>query len=136
VHPLGIVNAHVGASLTTNANFGTPPTSGGAAAFWQQLIAEIDLARLADPTEPDANWYGVVRPPPGFTYTEFGGFSYIPTSGTNTGAGTRTSAAVQVGWFSNPIQARNLVAHEIGHTFGRRHAPCGAAASPDPLFPM
>lgn len=141
VHPLGVVNAHVGASLTTNAVFGPSPlpasqTSGGAAPFWQQVIAELDLARIADPVEPTANWYGVVVPPPGFNFTTFGGFSYIPTSGTNTGAGTRTSAAVQIGWFNNPTQARDLVAHEIGHTFGRSHAPCGAAASPDPLYPV
>ncbi len=135
VHPLGVVNAHVGPPLVTNASFGTAP-SGGAAAFWQQVIAELDLARIADPIEPDANWYGVVVPPSGFNNTSYGGFSYIPTTAGNTGAGTRTSAAVQINWFFNPTQARDLVAHEIGHTFGRLHAPCGSAGSPlDPTFP-
>lgn len=136
VHPLGLVSAHVGTAFTTNASFGSPPT-GGAAAFWQQLISELDLARLADPVEPTANWFGVVLPPAGFTFTSYGGFSYIPSSGTNTGANTRTSAAVQVGWFNNPLQSRDLVAHEIGHTFGRQHAPCGGAGAPlDPNFPV
>ena len=135
VHPLGVVNAHVGTPIVTNASFGTAPT-GGAAGFWQQLIGEIDLARIADPVEPDANWYGVVVPPNGFNFTTYGGFSYIPTSGTNTGPGTRTSAAVQINWFFNPTQARDLVAHEIGHTFGRSHAPCGAAGAPlDASYP-
>ena len=135
VHPLGVVNVHVGPALVTNASFGSPP-SGGAAAFWQQVVGEIDLARIADPVEPDANWYGVVVPPAGFNYATFGGFSYIPANGSSSGAGTRTSAAVQVNWFFNPTQARDLVAHEIGHTFGRAHAPCGAAGAPlDPLFP-
>ena len=136
VHPLGTVNTHVGATFTTNANFGSAP-SGGAAAFWQQLLSELDLARLADPVEPTSNWFGVVLPPAGFNNTSFGGFSYIPTSGTNTGANTRTSAAIQVGWFNNPTQSRDLVAHELGHTFGRQHAPCGGAAPPiDPAFPI
>lgn len=135
VHPLGVVNAHVGPPLVTNASFGTAP-SGGAAGFWQQVIAELDLARIADPVEPDANWYGVVVPPRGFNYTVFGGMSYVPTSSSNTGPGTRTSASVQLNWFFDPTKARDLVAHELGHTFGRSHAPCGSAVPPlDPTFP-
>ncbi len=29
----------------------------------------------------------------------------------------------------------STVLHELGHTFGRPHAPCGGAGSPDPSFP-
>jgi len=136
VHPLGVVNAHIAASFTTGASFGTAP-AGGDASFWTELIAELDLARIADPTEPTANWFGVVQPPPRFNYTNFGGFSYIPTVGTDAGAHTRTSAAVGPGWFNAPTQARDLVAHEIGHTFGRAHAPCGGAGAPlDAGYPV
>ena len=135
VHPLGVVNTHVGSAMTSAANFGTAPT-GGAGPFWQQIIAEIDLARIADPVEPNVNWYGVIVPPAGFTFTTFGGFSYIPSNGTTFGAGTRSSAAVQVGWFSRATQARDLVAHEIGHTFGRQHTPCGGPANPDANYPI
>jgi hypothetical protein len=134
VFPLGAVSTQVGEPLTTSASFGLPP-SGGAAPFWQQVIQELDLARLADP-EPDVNWYGVVVPPPGFNFTAFGGFSFIPVNGTSTGPGTRTSASVQINWFNNPTQARDLVGHELGHTFGRRHAPCGGAGAPDMSFPV
>ncbi|MDB4914360.1 MAG: hypothetical protein JWM95_2004 [Gemmatimonadetes bacterium] len=135
IHPLGVVSAHIGPTMTTNANFGTPP-SGGAASFWQQVIAEIDLARTLDTVEPNANWFGVVMPPPGFSNTSYGGFSYIPSNGSAFGPGTRTSAAVQINWFTRPTQARDLVAHEIGHTFGRQHAPCGNATTPDPAYPI
>jgi hypothetical protein len=134
VFPLGVVSTQVGAPLTTNASFGVPP-SGGAAPFWQQVIQELDLARLADP-EPDVNWYGVVVPPPGFNFTSFGGFSFVPVDGASTGPGTRTSASVQINWFNNPTQARDLVGHELGHTFGRRHAPCGGAGAPDMSYPV
>lgn len=136
IHPLGVVSAHIGASFTTGASFGTAP-AGGDASFWTELIAELDLARIADPTEPTVNWFGVVQPPLHFTFTNFGGFSYIPTSGTDAGAHTRTSSAVGPGWFNAPTQARDLVAHEIGHTFGRAHAPCGGAGAPlDAAYPV
>ena len=136
IYPVGRINAHVGTPFTTSASFGTPP-SGGDASFWTQVLAELDLARTIDPTEPTSNWYGVIVPPAGFNFTAFGGFSYIPSSGTASGPHTRTSTGVQLNWFSRPTQARDLVAHEIGHTFGRAHAPCGAAGAPlDTSFPI
>jgi hypothetical protein len=136
IYPVGRINAHVGTPFTTAASFGTAP-SGGDATFWTQVLAELDLARTVDPTEPTANWYGVIVPPAGFNFTAFGGFSYIPTSGTATGTHTRTSTGVQLNWFSRPTQARDLVAHELGHTFGRSHAPCGGAGAPlDASFPI
>jgi hypothetical protein len=136
IHPVGVINAHVGTTFTTSSSFGTAPT-GGAQTFWTQVLSDLDLARIADPTESSSNWYGVVAPPAGFTFTTFGGFSYIPANGTAVGAHTRTSVAVRTGWFSAPTQARDLVAHELAHTFGRQHAPCGAAAAPlDPAYPV
>ena len=136
IYPVGPINAHVGLPFTTTAVFGTAP-SGGESSFWTQVLSELDLARIADPIEPDANWYGVIVPPSGFNFTAYGGFSYIPSSGTAAGPHTRTSTGVQLNWFSRPTQARDLVAHELGHTFGRSHAPCGAAGSPlDASFPV
>jgi len=136
IHPMGVINTHIGPSFTTAASFGTPPT-GGNMPFWSQVLSDLDLARVADPSDATSNWFGVIAPPPGFTYTNFGGISYIPTNGTTSAVKTRTSVAVRTGWFSNPTQARDLVAHELGHTFGRAHAPCGAAGAPlDPNYPV
>lgn len=135
LHPVGVINATIGTPFSTAANYGTPP-SGGSAAFWQQVLAELDLARTADATgDPNSYWMGILVPPPGFTYTAYGGFGYIPNSGGARATGTRTAIAVQLGWFNRPTQARDGIAHELGHNFGRMHAPCGAAGSPDPLFP-
>jgi hypothetical protein len=136
IHPVGVINAKIGPSFTTSASFGTAPT-GGAISFWSQVLADLDLARVADQTDASSNWFGIIAPPPGFTFTTFGGISYIPSNGTSSGPQTRTSVAVRTGWFSNATQARDLVAHELGHTFGRAHAPCGSAGSPlDANYPV
>jgi hypothetical protein len=134
VHPIGPIITELTQPFASSASFGTPP-SGGASVFWQQVLSELDMARVADGSAPDAHWYGVVRPPAGFNFTTFGGFAYIPSDGAGTGPGTRTGLGVQVNWFNRPTQARDLVAHELGHNFGRRHSPCGGPTGVDPSFP-
>jgi hypothetical protein len=134
VMPVGAVTPTIGAPFFSMLSFGTPPNGGGST-FWQSLLQSLDAARIADPTYADAHWIGVVRPPEGFTFTQFGGFGYIPPAYTS-GANTRTSVLVGVGWFNRESQTRELVAHELGHNFGRRHAPCGGASGPDPAFPF
>jgi hypothetical protein len=76
-----------------------------------------------------------VSPPAGYNFAAFGGFGYVPSDGASFAPGTRTSTLVRLGWFSRESQTRELVAHELGHNFGRRHAPCGGAGSPDASFP-
>jgi len=93
------------------------------------LLREIDLARLLDTGDPRTYWVGVVMPPAGFNFAIFGGFGYVPGNGTTTGARTRTTALVGPGWYTNPTGARDGVARELGHNFGRLHAPCGAVLS-------
>jgi len=76
-----------------------------------------------------------VSPPSQFNFTQFGGFGYVPTNAGATGAGTRTALGVRTGWFFNQTQARDLVAHELAHNFGRRHSPCGGPGSIDAAYP-
>ncbi|MEQ1692382.1 MAG: Ig-like domain-containing protein, partial [Gemmatimonas sp.] len=133
--PLGQLATSVGAPLVSSATFGTPPTGGGEG-FWLQVLQDLDLARVADTSSHDTYWMGVVRPPVGFTFATFGGFSYVPTSLSSVARGTRTSTVVQTGWFSNQGQSADLVAHELAHSLGRRHAPCGGATGVDPAFPV
>lgn len=134
VHPHGAIEASIGDPLPSNRSFGTPP-NGGQSAFWIGVLTDVDAARIADPSFGDAHWVGIVAPPAGFTFAAFGGFGYIPANGTSVGPGTRTTTLVNVGWFSRESQSRELVAHELGHNFGRQHAPCGGAGGPDANFP-
>jgi hypothetical protein len=135
LHPHGALDVSIGNPLPSTQSFGAAPT-GGASAFWTGLLAEIDVARVADPQFADAHWIGVVAPPSGFNFSTFGGFGYIPANGASSGPFTRTTALVNVGWFNRESATRELVAHELGHNFGRRHAPCGNAGSPDLQYPI
>lgn len=134
-HPIGVLQASVGPNFSTSQSFGTPPDQGGfATAFWQPVLIQLDLARVADP-DPTAYWVGVVLPPNGFTKTNNGGIGFVPGNGNASGPGTRTNMVTSFGWASDPAFTRVTVAHELGHNFGRPHAPCGPADNTDPQFP-
>ena len=134
IYPLATIEASVGASMSTAASFGTPPRGGDATLFWSPVLAEIDAARITS-ADPTTHWVGVVLPPSTFNYTVTGGIGYIPTSGLSAAAGTRTAVVTSLGWASDDAFTRDGVAHELGHNFGRRHAPCGNPGNLDPAYP-
>lgn len=133
--PHGEIQTTVAPPFVSAANFGTAPAGGGGSTFWLTVLPQLDAARAADPNYGDWYWVGLVQPPPNYTSTQFGGYGYIPNSGSATGPGTRTSLVVSYPWFGYEPQSRNLVAHEIGHNLGRFHAPCGGAGGPDGNYP-
>jgi len=117
--PVGVINSRVGAPYTTNVVFGS-----GQDAAWRAILREIEARRIVDGSR--GHYYGVLRPPQGVTFVQFSGFGFI--SG-------RSAVSVQVGWFNRESQARETVAHELGHNFGRPHSPCGGPSNPDPAYP-
>ncbi len=79
---------------------------------WLQLIREMAVIRAMEGRS--GYYYGAVVPP---RNSAWGGLGYI-------------GFPVSVG--------RNqdvTFAHELGHNFSLRHAPCGGAGGPDPAFP-
>lgn len=86
-------------------------TGGG----WSTILREMAALQLADGS--DRYYYGVVK----------------RTAGGITGIGYLGYPAA-LGWDQQPGAAQTL-AHELGHNFGRYHAPCGMPAGVDPAFP-
>lgn len=128
MHPVSSIDADIGPVFSTDVEFGN-----GTETAWITILQQLDVARVIDGS---ARYYiGVVRPPPGVTFVQFGGYGYIPNNSASTAAFTRTNVLVTLGWFSRTRQTTELLAHELGHNMGRRHAPCGNAAGPDPGYP-
>jgi hypothetical protein len=82
---------------------------------WGQILGEMNALRI---TEGSSNtYYGVVAT----TYNSgIAGLGYIGTP-------------AAIGW-DKGSSVGGIVAHELGHTFGRSHAPCGTTPA-DPNYP-
>lgn len=133
--PVGAIEYTIAPPFAVGTSFGVPP-SGGAATFWLALLQQLDLARVASAEYADAHWVGVVAPPVGFNNVTNGGYAYIPNNGASFGPATRTLTVVNAGWFFRESATRELMLHELGHNFGRQHAPCGGAPNADVAFPV
>jgi len=128
LYPVSMIDHDIGETMATNAAYGS-----GEIGPFAQMLGELDLKRVAEGTR--RYYMGAVRPPPGVTFTQFGGIGYVPGNQASFGPNTRTAIVVGVGWFARQRQTTELVAHELGHNHGRRHAPCGGAANPDAAYP-
>ena len=99
-------------TFSTSWSLGTEENSNA----WLYILGEVNTLRVAEGT---ADYYvGIVGTP----YTSgVAGLAFAPG---------RTAMA----WDRLP-GAASVLAHELGHSFGRLHAPCGGAAGPDPAYP-
>ena len=118
MYPLNSVQADVRASVLT-VNGPLLPRDENS---WGQVLSDLDGARTADPDGSAWTYYGVVK------------LNYGRQEGIVGQAFQETGLAI--GW-DDPSDAGRVVAHELGHTWGRRHSPCGGppSASVDPLYP-
>jgi hypothetical protein len=109
--PVGTVNASVRSAYTTSYTLG----SGGSG--WGEVLSELWAVRAAD--AGGGTYYGVVKVGYG------GGVAGIGYIG----------APVAMGWdYTGASSAAGVAAHELGHTWGRQHAPCGVGDG-DPSYP-
>jgi hypothetical protein len=91
--------------------------SDAALTTWANLVSEIASVRNAD--QSNRYYYGVVR----VNYNS-------GTGGIASAIGGTAAIGVDVLPYGSDVMA-----HELGHTFGRRHTPCGNPFGVDPSYP-
>ena len=118
IYPLNGVQADVRGTVLTVSG----PLLPNDVNSWGQVLSDLDGARTADPDGTSWTYYGVVK----LNYGRQEGIVGQAFQG----------APLAIGW-DDPTDASRVVAHELGHTWGRRHAPCGGPPPPsvDGLYP-
>jgi hypothetical protein len=99
---------------------------------WGEVLDGLAQLRLQEHASPDVYYFGAFEPEPSFDQFCAGGcvagLGLIGSPGDN-----YSRAAVGLGYSGD--MAWTTAIHEIGHTQGRSHAPCGGAQGVDPGFP-
>lgn len=113
MYPIGDVDVDVRAPYVSTSGVVQANDNNGA---WSALLNEISALRAIDGSS--RYYYGIVKT----TYSSgVAGVGYLGSPGA-------------VGWDRLP-SGTDVMAHEMGHNWGRLHAPCGNAAFPDPAYP-
>lgn len=113
LYPINTVDADVRAPFTTNAPALQSSDGNGA---WGQILSEVNALRTADGSA--RYYYGVLKV--GYN-SGIAGLGYVP-------------GRAAIGWDYLP-SASGVMAHELGHNFGRFHAPGCGAGGPDASYP-
>lgn len=118
MHPLNAVEIDVHSTGFTASAPLLP--GGGIGDGWAQLVSDLDGLRVAEGS--DRTYFGVVN----LSYGQNAGLVGLAFQGVPTA----------VGW-DDPGDAPRVVAHELGHTWNRRHSPCGSppAGTIDEVYP-
>jgi hypothetical protein len=114
IYPLSGYDADVHAVYATTTT--APLQADDANGAWTTILNEIAALWVTEGS--NRHYYGVVRT--GYTSGLVGrGFIGLP---------------VAIG-YDEPAGRSRITAHELGHTWGRDHSPCGNPAQLDPQFP-
>ncbi|MBK7922502.1 MAG: hypothetical protein IPJ95_02585 [Gemmatimonadetes bacterium] len=111
--PLGQVTADVRTTYTTDAPVYQANDGNNG---WGQTLGEVGALRATDGST--SHYVGIIQ----VTYGGgIAGLGYI-------------GAPASISW-DKVSSAPGVIAHELGHNFGRNHAPCGNPSGPDPGYP-
>jgi hypothetical protein len=113
LHPLNAVDVDVDPAVFPTAALGRLGEG------WGQMLSDLDGKRVAEGS--DRIYYGVVK----LGYGREAGLV-----GLTLGQGVPTAA----GW-DDAGDAGRVVAHELGHVWGRKHSPCGGPPDVDGIYP-
>jgi hypothetical protein len=114
VHPIPSYNATVHGVYTTTTT--DPLQSDDANGAWNTILSEVLALRILEDSQRD--YYGVVK---------------VDYSNGLAGMGFIGSPAA-IG-YDHPTDRARITAHELGHVWGRQHAPCGNPPGIDQNYP-
>lgn len=119
MHPLNSYSAVVHAAYTTTIADTLQDDNSNTA--WSRTLGEIDALRTVE--NSSRYYYGVAK----VSYTSgVAGVAYV--------SGPSGSERSALGWDHLPSGSA-VVAHELGHNWGRNHAPCGDPQGLDGSYP-
>jgi len=119
MHPIASFNTAVHAAYTTTTSDTLEAENGNSA--WSTILQEIEALRVLEGSA--RYYYGVAK----VSYTSgVAGVAYV-----SNGFGEHAA----LGWDYLPTGAA-VAAHELGHNWGRNHAPCGGPSGVDDGFPF
>ncbi len=114
IYPVATADGDVHAVYTTATS--EPLQPGDANGAWVTILGEVEALRVIEGS--NRNYYGVVR----LNYSSgLAGLGYL---GLPSAIG-----------YDNESDRSRVMAHEIGHNWGRLHTPCGSPSNVDPNYP-
>jgi hypothetical protein len=118
MYPVTAFNTSLAAPLVITSDTLEADNGNGA---WGNILAELDTKVAVD--NPSSYYYGVTR----VSYTSgVAGVAFVSNG---------TSERSALGWDYMPTGAA-VAAHELGHNWGRNHAPCGGPSGLDGSYPF
>ncbi|MBK8251948.1 MAG: hypothetical protein IPK82_04695 [Polyangiaceae bacterium] len=101
---------------------------------WDKILGYLGQVRSQDQAPFDVYYYGIFAP--ANSIGQFCGGGCVAGLGNIGGPGDAYSrAAVGLGFENDSVASWETAVHEIGHTHGRFHSPCGGAQGTDPGYP-
>ncbi|HXU83010.1 MAG TPA: hypothetical protein VN914_16545, partial [Polyangia bacterium] len=118
--------------LTVREPVKTTMTVSGAPQSWDALLDSMRDLRAADNPDSDIYYFGLISPAENLA-AYCPDQCYMGLSFRTDRAASKYQAGVGLG-FSGEI-AGTVLAHELGHMAGRKHAPCKVSTYLDPMYP-